>query len=191
MLKYNKYWTLLCIFLFCCDPPNTQENDDKSFLYSDKNLNQSALDFSKDPLNNQYYEITSKVDSVLNRYIPKNKVPLMCDNQYHHSRIDSTYLFLICLAEYETKLIITNNEKNDFNIIALQGGDGNDFWEVKSNYIDKNTLKKVSIEGYYTSTDPDTMYIRKKVISQVELKTTGKITETFIDSTFNVIEVLE
>lgn len=101
---------------------------------------------------------------------------------YYYSVLDTTsyysYVYYYYNEGKEYCLSVINYSKKGELIgshpLICNGGE--DFYEIKSKFINDSIIEQVSIEGHYLSEEPiDTLIIDKEAKSIIKLKSTGEI----------------
>ncbi|QMU64344.1 MAG: hypothetical protein GKR88_08645 [Flavobacteriaceae bacterium] len=178
MGKRNKIIIAFLIFLViisCNKKPNIRNiNFDKFYI---KELGFKG--FNIDSLDSVYPDKLIEVDSsdLAFKKILKNNTSA---KYYYYSVLDTTnhysYVYYFYNEGKEYCLSIINYSKKgeliDSHPLICNGGE--DFYEIKSKFINDSIIEQVSIEGYY-SYDPDSLIIDKSEKSIIKLKSTGEI----------------
>ena len=135
--------------------------------------------FNVDSLDNIYINRLIEVDStdlVYNKILGGSTSA----KYYYYSVLDTTnyysyvYYYFNEGKEYCLNLINYSKEGKLIDSYPLFCNGDEDFYEIRSKFINDSIIEQVSKEGYY-SYDPDSLIIDKSEKSIIKLKSTGEI----------------
>ena len=135
--------------------------------------------FNIDSLDNIHLNKLIEVDSTDLAY---NKISRNSSSAkyYYYSVLDTTnyysyvYYYFNESKEYCLNLINYSKDGKLINSYPLFCNGDEDFYEIKSKFINDSIIEQISKEGYY-SYDPDSLIIDKSEKSIIRLKSTGEI----------------